>query len=76
MWWAAAAAGLASGSRLVGLALLPSILYLAWRRRASLRDLAAIVLIAPSGLMAFFIYGGVKFNNLFAYFDAQATWGG
>ena len=54
MWWAAAAAGLASGSRLVGLALLPSILYLAWRRRASLRDLAAIVLIAPSGLIGLF----------------------
>jgi hypothetical protein len=75
-WWAAAAAGLASGSRLVGLALLPSILYLAWRRRASLRDLAAIVLIAPSGLVAFFVYTALKFNNIFAYFDAQATWGG
>jgi hypothetical protein len=76
-WWlAAAAAGLASGTRLVGLALMPSLLYLAWRRRASLRDLAAIVVLAPSGLVAFFLYSAVKFNNLFAYFDAQATWGG
>jgi hypothetical protein len=75
-WWAATAAGLATGTRLVGLALLPSLLFLAWRRRAAVRDLAAIVVLAPSGLIAFFLYCAIKFDNLFAYFDAQATWGG
>jgi Mannosyltransferase (PIG-V) len=75
-WWAAAFAGLASGTRLVGLALAPALLLLAWRRRASIRDLAAIAILSVSGLVAFFVYCAIAFDNLFAYFDAQATWGG
>jgi hypothetical protein len=75
-WWAATFAGLASGTRLVGLALAPALLLLAWRRKAALRDLAAICVLSVSGVVAFFAYCAISFNNLFAYFDAQATWGG
>ena len=41
-WWAAGAiAGLAAGTRLVGLALAPALLFMAWRRRAPLRKTRA-----------------------------------
>ncbi|MGH2557902.1 MAG: mannosyltransferase family protein, partial [Thermomicrobiales bacterium] len=75
-WWAAAFAGLVTGARLVGLALPAALLFLAWRRRASPRDLLAVCLISPLGIAAFFAYTWLAHDNLFAYFDAQATWGG
>ncbi len=75
-WWAAAVAGLASGTRLVGLALLPALVLLAHRRGTSMRDLAGIALLAPSGLIAYVVYLTVAFGDPLAYFAAQATWGG
>jgi hypothetical protein len=33
-------------------------------------------LLAPSGLVAFFIYSWKKFGDPFAYFHTQAEWGG
>lgn len=75
-WWAAAFAGLASSTRLLGLALGPALLLLAWRRSAKPRDLIAIALLSPAGMVAFFAYCAIAFNNVFAYFHAQATWGG
>lgn len=76
-WWGAAAlAGLASGTRLVGLALLPALALLAYRRGARLRDLAGIGLLSPAGLLAYFAYLAVRVDDPLAYFAAQATWGG
>jgi hypothetical protein len=76
-WWAAGAvAGLASGSRLVGLALAPALLYLAWRRRAPLRDLIGIGLLSPVGALIYGLYTWGRFDDPLAYFEAQATWGG
>lgn len=76
-WWAAAlVAGLGSATRLVGLALAPALLYLAYRRGASRRDLVAIALLSPSGLIAFFVYCALTFSDFLAYFAAQAEWGG
>ena len=76
-WWAAGAmAALGSATRLVGLAIGPALLFLAYKRGAKPRDLLAIMLLSPSGLVAFFIYCAVKFDDLFAYFDAQSEWGG
>jgi len=76
-WWLAAiAAGFASGTRLVGLALLPALLLLAWRRSASRVERAGIALLAPIGAGAYAVYTGWAFGDPLAYFHAQATWGG
>jgi hypothetical protein len=76
-WWVAASfAGLAAGTRLVGLGLVPALMLLAWRRRASLREIAGIAVISPSGALAWAAYCWWKFDNPLAYFDAQAEWGG
>lgn len=70
------AAGLGSATRLVGLLIGPALLVLAYRRGARPRDLAAIALLSPSGLVAFFAYLWWTFDDPFAYFDAQSEWGG
>jgi hypothetical protein len=75
-WWLAASfAGIASGTRLVGLALAPALLYGAYRRGAKLPELVGTALLSVSGLLAYFVYCAWKFDNAFAYFDAQAEWG-
>lgn len=76
-WWLAAiAAGLGSATRLVGLALAPALLYLAFRRGAKPRDLLVTALVSPSGAALYFLYTWWKHDDLFAYFTAQSEWGG
>jgi len=76
-WWGAGlAAGLASATRLVGLALWPARLVMAWRRRGSAAEVAAAAVLAPLGAAGYLGYGAWKFDDPFAYFRAQATWGG
>jgi hypothetical protein len=74
--WAAIAAGLASGTRLAGLALTPALLVQARRNQADREDLALIGLMAPGGAVLYFFYGSFAFGDPFAYLKAQATWGG
>lgn len=76
-WFPASLAiALASATRLFGLALIPAILLIAWRNRASLRELATIVFVSPLGTMAFFGWLWWEYGDPFAYFNAQANWGG
>ena len=76
-WWAAGlVAGLGSATRLIGLAIGPALLYLAYRRGANPRDLLAIALLSPSGLAAYFLYSWIEHDDVFAYFTAQSEWGG
>lgn len=76
-WWAAGlAAGLGSATRLVGLLIAPALLLLAIRRGAKPRDLVAIIMLSPSGIVAFFGYCWLTFDRATAYFDAQSEWGG
>jgi hypothetical protein len=76
-WWLAGlVAGIASGTRLVGVLLLPALLLLAFRERARRRDLIALCLLSPSGLVGFFGYCWWKFDDALIYFDAQSEWGG
>lgn len=72
---AAILAGLASATRLVGLALLPALLLLAWRRGAPRGDLLTILLISPLGTTMYGAYLAWAVGDPFAYFRAQATWG-
>lgn len=75
-WWSGLLAGLASATRLLGLALAPAILVLAWKRGARLRDAAVSACLSVSGTVLYGLYCWWQFDNPLAYFDAQATWGG
>ncbi len=76
VWPASALAAVASGTRLVGLALTPALLWSAWKRGASRRDLAVILVISPLGTVAYFAYTAIRFDDPLAYFNAQSYWGG
>jgi Mannosyltransferase (PIG-V) len=76
-WWLAGMmAGLASGTRLVGLALAPALLLAGYRRGARLSDLVATGALSVFGAVAYFVYCAWRFDDPFAYFDAQSEWGG
>ncbi|CAN5330586.1 hypothetical protein BH09CHL1_BH09CHL1_24410 [soil metagenome] len=76
-WMAAGlVAGLATGTRLVGLALIPALLLLAYRRKASLLDVVTSIGLSCYGILAFGVYSAFETGNPFEYFDAQSEWGG
>ncbi|HEU0165821.1 MAG TPA: mannosyltransferase family protein [Thermomicrobiales bacterium] len=77
-WWIAAAiaVALADSSRIVGLALVPSLILLAWYSRVRWRELIAIAVISPLGTLGYFLYTWWKFDDFFGYFTAQGHWGG
>ncbi len=75
-WPASVLAAVASGTRLVGLALTPALLWSAWKRGASRTELAGILVISPLGTVAYFAYTAIRFDDPFAYFSAQSNWGG
>lgn len=74
--WAAVVAGLASGTRLFGLALTPALLLAARRRGAPPRTLAVIAFVSPMGAGAFFCYCAWALGDLLAPIHAQQGWGG
>lgn len=76
-WWLAGAiAGVASGTRLVGLALAPVVVLAAWRRGARLSDLVGSAALSLSGVVAYGVYCAWRFDDPLAYFSAQSEWGG
>jgi len=64
--------GLAAATRIMGLALVPALLYLLWRRRGSWRDLAPVLLV-PAGLAAYALYLQRRFGDAFAFVHAQGS---
>ncbi|MCC6703405.1 MAG: DUF2029 domain-containing protein [Thermomicrobiales bacterium] len=75
-WFAAGAvAGLATATRLVGLALIPALLYLAWKRKISLIETVTCIVLSSYGVLAFGVYSAFRTGNPFQYFEAQANWG-
>jgi hypothetical protein len=73
---ASLAIALASATRLFGLALVPAVLLLAWRHRASLRELLTILIVSPLGTVAFFAWLWREYDDPLTYFRAQSNWGG
>lgn len=77
LWWAAAvASALGTATRLVGLAIPPALLLLAWHRKRPMRNLATVTVISPLGVAIWFLVTWVVYDDLFAYFTAQENWGG
>ncbi len=75
-WMAAGlVAGLATATRLVGLALIPALLYLAYKRKISLLEMLTSIGLSCYGVLAFGVYSAFRTGNPFQYFEAQAEWG-
>ena len=76
-WWAASiASALGTSTRLVGLAIPPALLLLAWHKRRPVRDLLTVAVLSPLGIVIWFLITWVVYGDLFAYFNAQQNWGG
>ena len=74
-WLAGILGGLAVGTRLAGLALVPSLLYLLWPRGRTAKELArpAPVLLLPAALVAYMLYLRHRFGSALAFQDALDT---
>lgn len=73
---ASVAIALASSTRLLGLALIPCILWIAWKHRAEIRDLVIIPVVGALGTLAYVIWTWFKYDDALAYWNAQSTfWG-
>ncbi len=76
-WPAAGAlAGLASATRIAGLALAPALLYGAWKSGVRGWRLIASGLLPASGFIFWSLYVWWKTGDAGAYFTSQAEWGG
>ncbi|MGM9451569.1 hypothetical protein RRF55_28900, partial [Klebsiella sp. K47] len=64
---ASAAIALASATRLTGLALIPCILWIAWRQRAQIRDLIVIPVVGALGTLLFAMWTWWKYDDALAY---------
>ena len=73
---AAIVVALATASRVPGVFLIPVLLYIAWRDRASLRQLALIALVSPLGLLSYMAYTWWALDDPLAFLTAQSGWGG
>lgn len=71
-WLAGILGGLAVGTRLAGLALLPPLLYLLWPRGRNVRELARPVplLLLPAALVGYMLYLRHRFGSALAFQDA------
>lgn len=73
---AGAAIALASATRLFGLALVPCILWIAWKQRAQIRDLVLIPVLGSLGTLAYMLWTWIMYDDLLAYWHAQSTYWG
>lgn len=74
-WLAGVLGGLAVGTRLAGLALLPPLLYLLWPRGRTVKELArpAPLLLLPAALGAYMLYLRHRFGSALVFHDALDT---
>jgi Gpi18-like mannosyltransferase len=76
-WLHAGAVGaVASGTRIAGLALVPALLYGAYRDGVRGWQLVATGMLPAGGFALWSAYAAWKTGNALAYGEAQATWGG
>lgn len=73
---ASVAIALASATRLFGLALIPCILWIAWKQRAQIRDLVIIPVVGALGALSYVVWTWIRYDDAMAYWNAQSTfWG-
>jgi hypothetical protein len=67
--------GLACGTRVVGLALLPALIVLLWPRRRALREYAGLapLLLLPAAVGGYAIYLNHRFGDWLAFVHAQGS---
>ena len=67
--------GLACGTRVVGLALLPALVVLLWPRRRELRDCAALapLILLPAAVGGYAVYLNHRFGDWLAFVHAQGS---
>jgi hypothetical protein len=75
-WLAGVLGGLAVGTRLVGLALLPALLFLLWPRGRSARELLRPLplVLLPAALGLYCLYLRHRFGDPFAFENAQSLY--
>lgn len=66
---------LASATRLLGLILIPAVLYMIWKRKEPIKSYIPLLTVAPLGTAFYFGWLWFEYGTPFAYFDAQANWG-
>lgn len=66
----------ATASRVPGVFLIPTLLFIAWRHRASIRQLIVIALVSPLGLLSYMAYTWWALDDPLAFLTAQSGWGG
>ncbi len=74
--WAAVVVALATASRVTGVFLIPALLLLAWRGKASFRHLAWIAVVSPLGILSYMGYTWRALGDPLAFLHAQEGWGG
>lgn len=73
---AAIVVAFATATRVTGVFLIPTLLFIAWRHRSSLRSLAMIAVVSPLGLFAYMAYTWRALGDPLAFLTAQEGWGG
>lgn len=71
---AAVFVAVASGTRNIGIALLPALMWEMWQQRARIRDWILVVVIAPFGLVYYVAYLWWKTGDPLAFLAAQDLW--
>lgn len=74
--WAAVVVALATASRVTGVFLIPTLLLMAGRRKASRSQLAVIAAVSPLGILFFMGYTWRALGDPLAFLNAQEGWGG
>lgn len=70
------AMALASATRLTGLVLIPCILLIMWKHRASIQAMLTTAILGALGTIGFVIWMWIKYDDALAYWNAQSTfWG-
>lgn len=74
-WLAGLLGGLAVGTRLAGLALVPALMALVWpKTRAQIPQLAPVILLPLMGLASIALTFDLELNDAFAFSHAQRFW--
>lgn len=73
---AALVVSLATATRITGLALIPPLVWLVWKRTRSIRHLAIVAVVSPLGIGSYATYNWYVFSDPLRFLTVQQEWGG